>query len=802
MHRDLRNSEEYQKNDILKAAHYLERKGERVVASAAQKLKPSSIYRYAKNAPYRKESKLQFKELKNDRNKALLLVKKEKLTGVSATTGKSSNVATRAWNKRQIRRNYIKARQAAKQKKGNGYFDQVSRELMRGNPKAVFTVAVKLLFKKTVVVGAKITILNPFFWKAMLLLLAVILMLLGVQLFFMLFAPIAAGTGAVDDEDIIFVSESYSRWEAEMHLFLEDTGYIESQLIADFQPPSYIVAQPGVDGTVIYPEAPYTPPPPFYEHNINFAIGLINHSPVELVSYLTAMYADLFMDDEMTQEILESILRELFFQQYGVNPDDWYQLFTNQVDASLGETAPTPFFGIVIDETTEWRQRVERRWEEDTEWQLQTDDNGDTYWEEVTVWVEVDHTIDYQFWIKDITVTLNSRNLTDVLRESLRANSERVWDSELGMYIYDREEHFDILNYTASGRQVVHNPFYGFMSEADRQAGNRVGFNWLPFVTSHFGYRRNPTGVGLQMHHGIDIAAPLGTPLFATHDAVVTQVQHSNTGYGNMIRLGYNNWSNDLVAHTDPSLGFDGRRVEVLYGHLDVIYVSQGQVVREGDLIGRVGTSGDSTGPHLHIEVIRPEQRIRVPNHSGSGYRIETLPRIYLNPAFAMISWTAEEGNENFRAEPGTGGRVTPNFNFPDFPPEAMSDERFMAMWQEAIRHMGARYVWGAAGPSVFDCSGFIHWVLSNAGIGWTHGRTNSQGYFNLSTPVRGEDARPGDLVFFSGTHSSGATVTHVGIYIGGGQMIHTGSNPNGVEIVNFANSPFWQRHFYAFGRI
>ena len=195
------------------------------------------------------------------------------------------------------------------------------------------------------------------------------------------------------------------------------------------------------------------------------------------------------------------------------------------------------------------------------------------------------------------------------------------------------------------------------------------------------------------------------------------------------------------------------------------------------------------------MEVFRPAQTANI---GGSNV---SLPAMHLNPLFAIITWTDEQGNEDFRPEPGAGGLRPPRPPFmPEIPPEAMSDERFMAILTEASRHLGARYVWGGAGPNTFDCSGFIHWVFTNAGIGWTHGRTTAQGYFNMSTPVTAENARPGDLVFFHGTHS-GAFITHVGIYIGNGQMIHTGGNPAGVEFVNL-NTPYWQRHFYAFGRV
>jgi hypothetical protein len=330
----------------------------------------------------------------------------------------------------------------------------------------------------------------------------------------------------------------------------------------------------------------------------------------------------------------------------------------------------------------------------------------------------------------------------------------------------DEEMHFDVLGLTGNGRQVVGNPF---------------GFNWLPNITSHYGYRIHPIWDEKRFHWGIDIAAALGTPLYATHAGTITQVQFSDTGYGNMLRL--------------RGEGTDGVIYYTLYAHLDEILVTDGQEVEQGDLIARVGNTGDSTGPHLHLEVIRPAQQVSV-----NGIT-EDLSAMHLNPLFAVITWTDEESNENFRPLPGEGGiRQTRPPVIPAIPPEAMSDERFAAIFAEASRHLGARYVWGGAGPATFDCSGFIHWVFSSALPDWTHGRTTASGYFNLSTPVSAENMRPGDLVFFHSTHS-GAFISHVGIMVNENTMIHTGGNPAGVEFVRI-DTPFWQRHFYSFGRL
>jgi murein DD-endopeptidase MepM/ murein hydrolase activator NlpD len=87
-------------------------------------------------------------------------------------------------------------------------------------------------------------------------------------------------------------------------------------------------------------------------------------------------------------------------------------------------------------------------------------------------------------------------------------------------------------------------------------------------------------------HSGIDLAAPTGSPILAADSGYVQIVGWDSTGYGNMILLNHGN-------------GFLTR-----YGHLSAFNVEAGQSVRRGDLIGRVGTTGHSTGPHLHFEVI------------------------------------------------------------------------------------------------------------------------------------------------------------------------------------------------------
>lgn len=124
---------------------------------------------------------------------------------------------------------------------------------------------------------------------------------------------------------------------------------------------------------------------------------------------------------------------------------------------------------------------------------------------------------------------------------------------------------------------------------------------------------------------------------------------------------------------------------------------------------------------------------------------------------------------ENIYAET-PGGRQYTDY---EIPPDALSDERFAAMIAEAEKYLGYPYVWGGSSPSTsFDCSGFVCWVINQSGVG-NVGRTTAQGIFNYTTPIAPSEAKPGDIIFFTGTYDSGSAVSHVGIYVGNGMMIH-----------------------------
>lgn len=270
---------------------------------------------------------------------------------------------------------------------------------------------------------------------------------------------------------------------------------------------------------------------------------------------------------------------------------------------------------------------------------------------------------------------------------------------------------------------------------------------WYYYVSSYYGYRKNPVTGNEEFHRGVDIAVPTGTTVYAAHDGMVTAAAY-DSHYGNYVVI-------EIDGYTTK------------YAHMDTLSVSAGQTVEKGTVIGTTGNTGSSTGSHLHIECL----------YDGE----------YYNPLFYF---DVGEGTLYGEMPGGLPGNA--------IPPDAYDDASVQALMEEAAKYLGFPYVWGGSSPSTsFDCSGFVCWVFTNSGV---HNlpRTTAQGIYDQCTPVSASDAKAGDIIFFTGTYNSAGAVSHVGIYCGNGTMIHCGDPISYASI----NSSYWQSHFYAFGRL
>ena len=308
--------------------------------------------------------------------------------------------------------------------------------------------------------------------------------------------------------------------------------------------------------------------------------------------------------------------------------------------------------------------------------------------------------------VKVCYVTLSSKTLTGMIAGNL--------DS-------DQMERYNIYNSSRGCRQFLGSPFEQ---------------NWSGKISSYYGYRTSPTSGEVDMHNGLDIAMPEGTQILAVQDGTVQTAAYSSS-YGNYIILENN----------------DGYKT--LYAHCRSLQVSAGQEVKTGDVIATVGNTGNSTGPHLHIEF----------SYEGEMY----------NPYFYLSNGTAPV--------------------YGDVP--EISGEKAQAIFAEAEKYIGMPYVWGGSSPSSgFDCSGFVSYVYTATGV-CNMGRLTAQGIYDICTPISAEQAQPGDLVFFKGTYNT-SEVSHVGIYAGNGQMLHCGDPIQYTSI----NTPYWQSHLFSFGKV
>jgi murein DD-endopeptidase MepM/ murein hydrolase activator NlpD/ElaB/YqjD/DUF883 family membrane-anchored ribosome-binding protein len=312
-----------------------------------------------------------------------------------------------------------------------------------------------------------------------------------------------------------------------------------------------------------------------------------------------------------------------------------------------------------------------------------------------------------------LTVTLTSKTILSVANLSL-----------------EEKQFYDILMQTYGNRQIV---------------GNPLGFEWLRYLSSGYGYRVHPISGIKNIHRGVDIAVPLGTEVLSTHDGIVTFAGNSGD-YGNVIVL---ESSDGIVTK---------------YAHLNDILAIDGSAVPNGTIIGTVGNTGNSTGAHLHFELLRNN--------------------VYLNPLF-------------FATTGGTGELSSVEIIYGEAPPP-MSTEDFTALLAVAEAQLSKPYIWGGTGPDSFDCSGLMYYILRTSGVKNVQVTGATSLYNNYMVAIPANEVQPGDFALFHGTYDTTALVSHIGLVVSENLILHAGDPVKYTRI----DTAYYQEYFYTFARL
>jgi Peptidase family M23 len=149
--------------------------------------------------------------------------------------------------------------------------------------------------------------------------------------------------------------------------------------------------------------------------------------------------------------------------------------------------------------------------------------------------------------------------------------------------LYIQSKSFDDVVKMAKNKQQLINSIPAIMP---------INNKFLRHAPSGFGWRTHPIYKSSEFHPGMDFAAPEGTPIYATGDGTVERADNTAQGYGNHVVLNH------------------GYGYQTLYGHMSKIVAQVGKLVKRGELIGYVGSTGLSTAPHVHYEVVKNGEKV------------------------------------------------------------------------------------------------------------------------------------------------------------------------------------------------
>lgn len=264
----------------------------------------------------------------------------------------------------------------------------------------------------------------------------------------------------------------------------------------------------------------------------------------------------------------------------------------------------------------------------------------------------------------------------------------------------------------------------------------------------------------LGYHTGLDLESRVGTPIYAPADGKVVKLG-SGGAYGNETRLEH---ASGIIT---------------LYAHQSTVAVKMGDTVKRGDQIGAVGVTGNTTGAHLHWEVLMPgvDDPFRSGQDNGPGQidpQAWLAGKITASPDYGGVPGGGDgkgKGKDaDYRdcAKNGKGTAVPPDGLGATGPLPDVDDQVVRAALGWAQRGIGKPYVWAAGrlqgdNPTSFDCSSFTQWIYYQASGGKINiGYTTYDQQPNLKPyKVDLSQTKPGDVIFFQ---PSSAGSEHVGI--------------------------------------
>ena len=181
---------------------------------------------------------------------------------------------------------------------------------------------------------------------------------------------------------------------------------------------------------------------------------------------------------------------------------------------------------------------------------------------------------------KQTVILTNTKTVYENQKNSL-SESEKQLNAQIETYKKQQEELENLIQYTISGSTYELKYSGGVMIWPTLESS---------YITSPYGSRLHPIQGVIKNHDGIDIGGKTGDPVYAAADGIVIYSAFNTGGYGNMIMI-------------DHGLNSEGVKIVTLYAHGDKLLKSVGETVKQGDTIMEMGSTGNSTGPHVHFEV-------------------------------------------------------------------------------------------------------------------------------------------------------------------------------------------------------